>query len=339
MTEVGPEFDAYLIHTAQQLLAQEVQARGWNYDMSRVRLLARGSAWADLDGDGRRELCFTVGIPEYGGPAMCGIVRKRDDGQVGVRTLISCEKGLRELAIWDINRDGVPEIVIRWQAEFGLWLTLYVVQFDGTSVTSLFPNLRFHQGFMETKELDGDGLDEIVVWSSPYESSPRWGPQRFAVNVFRYNGHDYELQYQHRTERRYLPAEILQQRIGPTGLPQRFYEPPSSMGYRQRLEELKRNNQVDRAFVIELGVLASNLHREGFYKEALDFISVMLEAVQHLPDDDERHQFLFQTWETRGKICMWVGLWQEAVDSYLRALPLVMDGMPAGIDPVYGPGM
>lgn len=168
MTEVGPAFDAELIHTAQQLLSQEVQARGRNYDLSRVRLLARGSDWADLDGDGRMELYFAAGIPEYGGPAMC-VVRIRDDGQIGVRPLISYEEGLRELAIWDINRDGVPEIVMRWQADIGLWLRLYVVQFDGTSVASLFPDRRFHQGFMELKDLDGDGLDEIIVWSSVYE--------------------------------------------------------------------------------------------------------------------------------------------------------------------------
>src|SRR5215216_648624 len=99
MTEVGPEFDAELIRTAQQILSQEVQARGWSYDLSQVRLLARGSAWADLDDDGRKELCFTAGIPRYGGPAMCGIVRLRNDGQVAVRTLISCEQGLRDLVI------------------------------------------------------------------------------------------------------------------------------------------------------------------------------------------------------------------------------------------------
>ena len=65
MTDVGPDFDMELISTARQILGPEVQEKGWNYDLSRVRLLARGSVWADLDGDGIPELYFAAGIPEY----------------------------------------------------------------------------------------------------------------------------------------------------------------------------------------------------------------------------------------------------------------------------------
>lgn len=336
---MGPEFDAELIRTAREVLAPEVQARGWNYDLSRVRLLARGSAWADLDGDGVPELYFAAGIPEYGGPAMCGIVRRRDDGQVGVRTLIPCEQGLRELAVWDINGDGVSELVLRWQAEFGLPLTLYIVRFDGTSATSLFPNLMFHQGFMEVKDLDGDGLDEIVVWAGLYETDPRWGPQRFGVNVFRYNGREYELQHQHETDRRYLPAGILQQRIALSGLPERFEEPPPIEEYRRRLHELSNDNRVDEDFVVEMGVLSSDLYSEGFYAEALGMNDLLQGAVGHLQDAEKRRRYSFQTWEGQGKVCMWIGLWQEAIGSYLKALGLAVDGVPAGIDPVYGPDL
>lgn len=339
MTEVGSEFDAELIRTAQEVLAPEVQARGWNYDLDRVRLLARGSTWADLDGDGVPELYFAAGIPEYGGPAMCGIVRRRNDGQVGVRPLIPCEQGLRELAVWDINGDGVPELVLRWQAEFGLLLTLYIVRFDGTSATSLFPDLRFHQGFMEVKDLDGDGLDEIVVWAGLYETDPRWGPQRFGVNVFRYNGREYELQHQHETDRRYLPAGILQQRIALSGLPERFEEPPTIEEYRRRLHELSRDNRVGEDFVVEMGVLSKDLYSEGFYAEALSMNDLLQEAVGHLQDAEKRCRYSFQTWESRGKVCMWIGLWQEAIDSYLRALDLAVDRVPVGIDPVYGPDL
>lgn len=339
MTEVGPEFDAELVRTAQEVLAPEVQAKGWNYDPSRVRLLARGSAWADLDGDGQMELCFAAGIPEYGGPAMCGIVRRRDDGQVGVRPLILCEQGLRELAVWDVNGDGVPEIVMRWQAEFGLLLTLYVVRFDETSATSLFPDLRFHQGYMELKDLDGDGLDEIVVWAGLYETDPRWGPQRFGINVFWYNGYEYELRHQHETDRRYLPAGILQQRINLLGLPERFEEPPTIEEYRRRIRELSADNGVDEDFVVEIGVLAGQLYSEAFYAEALKMNDLLQEAVRHLQDDEKRRRYSFQTWESRGKVCMWIGLWQEAIDSYTRALGFAVSGVPTGIDPVHGPDL
>lgn len=339
MTEVGPELDAELIRSAQEILAPEVQARGWSYDLSRVRILTRGSAWADLDSDGIPELYFAAGIPEYGGPAMCGIVRRRDDGQVGVRPLIPCEQGLRELAVWDINGDGVPELVVRWQADFGLILSLYVLRFDGTTATSIFPNLMFHQGFMETKDLTGDGVDEIVVWAGLYETDPRWGPQRFGVNVFRYNGREYELQHQHETDRRYLPSGILQQRIALTGLPERFEEPPTVEEYRRRLYELMSDNRVDEGFVVEMGELSSDLYAEAFYSQALSMNDLLQEAVRHLQDVEKRRQYSFQTWESRGKVCMWIGLWQEAINSYLKALDLAVNGVPAGIDPVYGPDL
>jgi tetratricopeptide (TPR) repeat protein len=339
VTEVGPDFDMELIATARQILGPEVQEKGWNYDLSRVRLLARGSVWADLDGDGMPELYFAAGIPEYGGPAMCGIVRRREDEQVGVRPLIACEQGLRELAVRDINGDGTPELVLRWQAEFGLMLTLYILRFDGTAATSLFPNVVFHQGFMETKDLDGDGQDELVVWAGLYETNPRWGPQRFGVNVFRYNGQQYELQFQHETDRRYLPAEVLQQRIAVSGLPERFEEPPTIEEYRRRLHELIKNNQVDEGFVVEMGVLSSQLYSEAFYAEALKMNDLLQEAVGHLQDAEERRQYSFQTWESRGRVCLWIGLWQEAIDSYLMALDLAVNGVPSGIDPVYGPDL
>lgn len=174
--------------------------------MSRARVLARGSEWADLDGDGTPELYFAVGIPEYGGPAMCGIVRRWDDRQVDVRPLFSYEQGLRQLSVQDINGGGIPELVLRWQAEFGLVLTLHILRFEGTTATSLFPNLMFHQEFTETEAPDGDGRDEIVVRAGLYETHPRWGLQRFGINVFRYNGREYELQHRYETGRRYLPV-------------------------------------------------------------------------------------------------------------------------------------
>ena len=339
MTEVGPEFDVELVRTARQVLAPEVRAQGWNYDLSRVRLLARGSAWADLDGDGTPELHFAAGIPEYGGPAMCGIVRRREDGQVGVRPLINCEQGLRELTVRDINGDGIPELMMRWQADFGLVLTLYVLRFDGTSVTSLFPNLMFHQGFMETKDLDGDGLDEIVVWAGLYETNPRRGPKRFGVNVFKYNGQEYELQHQHETDRRYLPAALLQQRIAVTGLPERFEEPPTIEEYRRRLRELIDDDRVDEDFVVKVGLLSSDLYSETFYAEALRMNDLLREAVGHLQDAEKRRRYSFEAWESRGKVCMWIGLWQEAIDSYVRASGLAVDGVPTGIDPMHGPDL
>jgi len=111
-----------------------------------------------------------------------------ETGGYDVRELHEFEAGFRDLFVSDINTNAVPEVVTLWQEDFGLILSLHVEQWDGSMVRSLFPHVRFHQGLMEMKDLDADGVDEIIVWSGRYESNPRWGLQFFDIHVFRYDG-------------------------------------------------------------------------------------------------------------------------------------------------------
>src|SRR5829696_5431719 len=333
---VNTSLEAKILEAARLAIAREVRARGWNYDVSEVEMLHPLEPH-DLDCDSREEYCFVAGIPVFSGPAFCGLCVSSQTGDYDVLALHCMEVGFRDLFVSDINRDGVPEVVTLWQKEYGLWLTLHVQQWNGNSVRSLFPHLTFHQGLMEMKDLDADGVDEIVMWSGRYEGNRRWDPQFFDIHVFRYDGNVYDLWYTHTSERRYLPEGLLGQRIGIGGVPIEYKRLPSPTEQRQRLQEHVVSNGVAApAFLEEIGAQALVLKNEGFYDEALETIDVVFEGIKHLTDPQAKLVVSYEAWVARATTYLWVGRWQEAIDAYRRAIDLYDQGASARIDPQHG---
>jgi tetratricopeptide (TPR) repeat protein len=326
-----------LVELARSAIAQEVEARGWQFDVSQVEMLRQPEPH-DLDGDGRDEFCFVAGIPTYGGPAWCGLCVPSKVGDYDVRALHECEAGFRDMFVSDTNKDGVPEVVTLWQEDFGLYLTLHIQQCDGNSVRSLFPRQRFHQGVMEMKDLDADGLDEILIWSGIYETNPRWGPQFFAIHVFQYNGRMYELQRTSRSTRRYLPATLLGQAISFTGLPEQFELPPPPAEQRRRVEErIAMTGRIEPEILGEIGNQSIMFRREGFYEEAIELVDLVLETIEHVSDQQAQLVLEYEAWSTRAFICTLLGRWQEAIDAYREAIDLYDRGASARVDPKFGP--
>lgn len=317
-------------------LEREVRGRGWGHDVSKARTLRRLEH--DVDGDGREETCFVVGIPEYGGPAMLALYDpSRAEGDEW-RTLLPFEAGFRDLFVADMNDDGIPEIVTLWQEDFGLFLSVRILQWDGSLVHSLFPPERFHQGFVEMKDLDADGSDEVVIWSGVYETNPRWGPQFFNIYVFRYNGRGYELQRTQRSVRRYLPAPLLGQRISVTGLPERFELPPSPAEQRRKVEErLVKTGGVESGLLGEIGNQSAAYRKEGFYDEALELLDLVLDTVEHVADPAEKLMLEHEAWSGRAFVCTFLGRWQEAIDAYHNTINVYVRGASAKIPPMFGP--
>lgn len=287
MMEPRDALEKKVVDLARPALEQEIRERGFGFDAAKVRVLRRLSS--DVDGDGREETVFVAGIPEFGAPATLLLHDPfRSIGDEWV-TLLPFETGFRELFVSDVNGDGTPEVVALWQADFGLYLSVNVLQWDGNVIRDLFPPTRFHQGFMERKDLDADGIDEILIWSGIYETDPRWGPQFFNTHVFRYNGQAYELQRIHRSVRRYLPAPLLGQRISFTGLPEQFELPPSPADQHRRIEEhLVEHGGLTPEFLGEIGSQYVLFAREGFHDEALQIVELVLEAVEHIDDPEAR---------------------------------------------------
>jgi len=291
----------------------------------------------DLDEDGNDEFCFVAGIPTYGGPAVCGLCVPAEDGGFDVRALIEFEEGFRDLFVSDINKDGVLEVVTLWQAELGLILSVHVHQWNGSAVRSLFPEAKFHQGLMYMRDLDADGLDEIIVWGGRYESNPRWGLQYFQIFVFRYDGSAYGLWLSRTTDRRYLPEGILGQRIGVGAVPIQYERPPSPVEQRQRLEEyIRENGSADPTLLEEIGGQSSLLKNEGFYDEALEIIDIVSQGVESIEDSEARMVVAYEAWVARASIYLWVGRYQEAIEAYRLAIDLYDNGASISIDPQHG---
>jgi tetratricopeptide (TPR) repeat protein len=325
-----------LVEIARSAIAREIQARDWQFDASQVQLL-RPPEPHDLDQDGRDEYCFVAGIPTYGGPAMCGLCVPLETGGYNVRALHEFEAGFRDLFVSDVNKDRVPEVVTVWQEEFGLILSVHVQQWGGGGVRSLFPDARFHQGLMELRDLDADGIDEIIVWSGRYESNPRWGLQYFDIYVFRYDGNAYTLWQTRRSDRRYLPEGLLGQRIGIGGIPIEYERPPSPTEQRRRLgEHIEANDSADPVFLEQIGGQALNAYTEGFYDEALETVEIVFEGIEHVADPDARLVLSYEAWVARATTYLWVGRYQEAIDAYQRAIELYDGGASARIDPQHG---
>ncbi len=336
MKEPEGNLTTELVGLVRPALEREVRSRDWKFDVSKVQVLRR--LQHDVDGDGREEVCFVAGIPEFGGPATlvlydpCGA-----DGEEW-STLLPFEAGFRDLFVSDINGDGMPEIVTLWQEDFGMYLSVRVLQWDGSSVRSLFPPERFHQGFMVMKDLDADGLDEMVIWSGVYETNPRWGPQFFNIHVFRYNGRMYELQRTHRSVRRYLPAPLLGQRVSFTGLPEQFELPPSPAEQRRKVEEhLLATDGIEPEFLENIGKQSTVFRKERFYEEALDLVDLVLEKVEHVADPEAKLVLKHEACSGRAFLCTLLGRWQEAIDAYRETIDLFVRGASIKVHPMFGP--
>jgi hypothetical protein len=126
MTDPEGSLATEVVNLVRPALERELQRRGWGHDVRKVRVLR--CLQHDVDGDGREEVCFVVGIPEFGGPATLIVHNPfRVEGDEWV-TLLPFEAGFRDLFVSDINGDGVLEIVTLWQADFGLYLSVRILR-------------------------------------------------------------------------------------------------------------------------------------------------------------------------------------------------------------------
>ena len=333
---IDAQLETELVALSQPALAAGVRERGQSFDVREARMLR--TVLKDFDHNGKEELCFIVGVPEFGGPALCGLGIPKVNGGYDAITLIPFEYGFRELSISDIDKDGILEIITTWQADFGLYLTVNVTRWDGQSIQHLFPSQHFHQGLMEMKDIDADGLDEILVWSGRYERNPRWFPQYFDLHIFGYNNQGYELRKTRRTDHPYHPGPFLGQKIGVAGLPEAFYRPPPPMEQRRRLEKQKSDGMVSQHFINELSAQHMVLTEERFYQDALEIADLALEGAEHLTlTEAEKRTLLCEVLFSKAVTCTYLGLWRQSIEAYKKAIQLYALGALSDKDPLFGP--
>lgn len=322
---------------AQSILRDQAQKSGYELDVSQVKVFK--SIDRDIDGDGQEESCFVAGIPDVWDTSTCCLL-DFDKEKERIIKLVPIADGFRDLQILDINQDGIPEIVVLWQAGSGAYLSLYIFQWDGNNLKSLFPEELFHQGFVEMKDLDADGVDEIVIWQGLWEEGARWNPQRFNIHIFCYQGNIYRLNTTQTSDRRYLPASIVSQNISILGTPPDVEHRFTSVEiYREQLESLIRNCQVNEDFVVNLTEHQSVLWQEGFYEEAISIADLALKATSHLSNSMAKVRLLVLLWRDKGVALSMMGSYPQAVACYLQAISSWAEDVSAYFPAYYHPGL
>ena len=192
-----------MVGFARSTLAREAQGRSLTIDPSSLKVFK--VVRFDVDGDGEDEICFAAGAAEFFSQGVCGLLDPSPEGPRFVE-LVPFQEGFRDLVVADVDNDGHPEIVTWAQVGSGAFLSLAILRYDGSAVTSLFPDGPFHQGLLETKDLDLDGVDELVIWEGRWEKGAHWQPNPFTIHVYHAAPGGYRLAFSHRLTTSYYPS-------------------------------------------------------------------------------------------------------------------------------------
>lgn len=319
---MADDLTARLVEATQAFLKQKNEVRKSAHALNRlseVKIFKRIEA--DIDQDGQPEICFIAGIPDLWGYSICGLLDFQSPDQI---IELTSSEGFRDLQIFDINQDGLQEIVALWQVGSGAFLSLNIWQWDGKEVKSIFPQHRdtgFHQGFVELKDLDADGVDEIVIWEGRQERDGRWTPQRFDIHVFSYRRTTYEFKGTYTSDLYYSPMRIVRQEIDIFGRPVQFEHRSIPIDeLRERLAKQIQNQQISEEFIQELGKHYSTLEHEGFHMEALEVADLAIEAATQLCDPVAKSFWQMAIRQQKGFALSFVGDYPNAINLYLEAL-------------------
>ena len=277
-----------MVGFARSTLAREAQGRSLTIDPSSLKVFK--VVRFDVDGDGEDEICFAAGAAEFFSQGVCGLLDPSPEGPRFVE-LVPFQEGFRDLVVADVDNDSHLEIVTWAQVGSGAFLSLAILRYDGSAVTSLFPDGPFHQGLLETKDLDLDGVDELVIWEGRWEKGAHWQPNPFTIHVYHAAPGGYRLAFSHRLTTSYYPSEIVSRTIGLIGIPTTIEHRYSSLAERrQQFESRRVGGQITDQYVGELGGQAELLRQEGFLDEALGVLGLATEASRLLPCSPAAHQ-------------------------------------------------
>ena len=340
----------FLIKIAQDIFSREAKASGRTFNLSELKVFK--FIQQDLDCDGQEEICFAAGISSHTwGEGICCLIDFQNDSYQVIKlvpvpkgfrqegTIPPVSAGFRDLQILDLNHDGILEIVTWWQNASGAWSSLYIFQWNGKDLISLFPEMTFHQGFFERKDLDADGVDEIIVWEGLWEEGAQWEPQRFKIYVFRYNDCKYKLQFTKTSEKRYNPASIISRETIFGSHPQGRHRLTPLDSYQKKLATLIKEKQVNNDFLNELEKHWFILFQETFYEESLSIVELALEATNYLSSLTDKAYWSISLWIDKGVTFLTLGNYVSAEKCYLKAFSLWIDELnervPAYCLPAY----
>ena len=308
-----------MVGFAKSTLAREARGRNLNLDTSSLKVFK--VVRFDVDGDGEDETCFAAGVAEFFSQGVCGLLDPSPEGPRFVE-LVPYQEGFRDLVVTDVDGDGRPEIVSWAQVGSGAFLNLAILRYDGSAVTSLFPDGPFHQGLLETKDLDLDGVDELVIWEGRWQQGrAHWAPNPFTIHVYHAAPGGYQLAFSQQLTTSYYPASIVSRTIGLIGIPTTIEHRYTSVAERRlQFESLRAAGQITEQHVEELGGQVALLRQEGFLDEALSVLDIATEANQLLPPTPTARQRSVRLIHERAITAMSLGDYPAAVQAYSQAI-------------------
>jgi tetratricopeptide (TPR) repeat protein len=321
-----------MVGFARSTLAREVQGRSLNLDTSSLKVFK--VVRFDVDGDGEDETCFAAGVAEFFSQGVCGLIDPSREGPRFVE-LVPYQEGFRDLVVTDVDGDGRPEIVTWGQVGSGAFLNLAILRYDGSAVKSLFPDGPFHQGLLETKDLDLDGVDELVIWEGRWQQGrAHWAPNPFTIHVYHATPGGYQLASSQQLTASYYPASIVSRTIGLIGIPTTFEHRYTSVAERRhQFESLRATGQITEEYVGELGGQVALLRQEGFLDEALSVLDIATEANQLLPSTPIARQRSVLFCRERAMTATLLGDYPAALEAYSQAIDRAdkdaLQGLPA----------
>jgi tetratricopeptide (TPR) repeat protein len=286
----------------------------------------------DIDGDGQMEICFAAGLPSYFGNGLAGILDPWGEGYRFIQ-LVTYEGGYRDLRVLDINQDDVSEIVFLSQVGSGAYLSPYIFQWQSNCLTSLFDQVRFHQGYMDIKDLDADGIDELIFWEGLWEGSAHWAPTRFNIHIYHYDQAGYILSGTQRSNLPIEPAEIVSRDIGIWGMPLKLTSRMQDLSqlrseFKTLLDKRMKGKNLSKRLTKYIDKLI-NLHEvernETFYQTALAILELANEAVSFLPNQVEQSKYLISLFFLKAILYYSIGSYAEALISSENSLKLLED--------------
>jgi tetratricopeptide (TPR) repeat protein len=314
----GAALTDLMIGLARSALTREAQARSLNLDTSGVKVFK--AVQSDVDGDGEEETCFAAGTTEFFSMGICGLLDPTRDGPQFVE-LMPFQEGFRDLVVADVDSDGRPEIVTWAQVGSGAYLNLGIFRYSGSTVTSLFPGRPFHQGLLESKDLDLDGVDELIIWEGRWEKGAHWEPNPFDIHVYHATPDGYQLAFTERLSSSYYPSSIVSRTIGLIGMPVTIEHRYSSVAERRQQFEARRDaGQITDEYVQELGGQQALLRQEGFLEESLSVLDIAMEANRLLPLTLAARQHSFLLWREQAITATLIGDYPTAERAYRHAV-------------------
>lgn len=104
---------------------------------------------------------------------------------------------------------------------------------------------------------------------------------------------------------------------------------PTPSGLRQWIAEHKRvlhlqrrSGGVQASLIVKLGLTYEALDDEGRYEDALKVVNLAIEWVGYVSDPAARVDLSYEMWKSKAVTSNWLGLWQDSIVAYKKAITL-----------------